>query len=89
MRAYAATQGAGYALMLFNLDKDNASQVSVSLANTNRSSFVGSVATYSKGLYDESDAGIWAGADGGSLGTVGTTLDLQLPPWSQTVLLLQ
>ena len=50
--AYAATQGTGYALMLFNLDENNATTVAVALNDATRASFTGTTSTYDKAIYD-------------------------------------
>ena len=52
VRAYAAQQGTGYALMLFNLDESNAATITVGVANAPASSWLVDMTTYDKALYD-------------------------------------
>jgi hypothetical protein len=87
--AYAATRGNGYALMLFNKDEDKATTVSVALNGATRTSFTGTTSTYDKAIYDLTQNNVWNGPNNGSLGTIGTTFDLTLSPWSMTVVLLK
>jgi hypothetical protein len=89
VRVYAATQGTGYSLMLFNLDQTNTTSATVGISNAPGSSFTGSTLTYGKAQYDDSQNYIWTGPVSQSLGTVGSTVTLSLPPWSMTVLKLQ
>jgi hypothetical protein len=89
VRAYAATQGTGYSLMLFNLDQINSTSVTIGISNTPGSSFTGSTQTYGKLQYDDSQNNVWTGPVSQSLGTVSSTVTLSLPPWSMTVLKLQ
>lgn len=54
-RAYAATHGSGYALVLFNLNKTTAETVSVTVAGQSSSAGGVTVTTYDKAIYDQSD----------------------------------
>ena len=59
---YAAQQGAGYTLMLFNFStENNATTITVGVANAPVKSYSGSMTTYNKAIYDQSQTGIWAG----------------------------
>jgi hypothetical protein len=90
VRAYGATQGTGYALMLFNLDENAAVTVAVTLSGATGTSFTQSTQTYSKAVYDLSrDGGVWAGPVDAATATVGSSFDVTLPPWSQTVIVLR
>jgi len=54
VRAYAATHGTGYALVLFNLNQTTAQTVSVTIGNSQSSTGV-TVMTYDKEIYDQTD----------------------------------
>jgi len=86
IRGYAATQGSGYSMFLFNLDQNNATTATVGVAHASRTSFTASTLTYGKAQYD---AGVGTGPVSGTLGTVGNTFSVTLPPWSMTVVKLQ
>jgi hypothetical protein len=88
VRSYAATAGTGFALLLFNLDKNVRVPVNVTLDHTARTSFTASSIVYDKALYDQSKHGAWPGPVTSSLGTVGKTFSLTLTPWSMTVVQL-
>jgi hypothetical protein len=89
VRVYGATQGSGYSVMLFNLDPAATKNVTVGVSNAAGSSYSVSSATYGKQQYDDSRNGVWTGPVSKSLGTVGTSVAVSLPPWSMTVLKLQ
>ncbi len=89
VRAYAATQGTGYAVMLFNLNETTTSTVTVGVTNAAGSQYTATTSTYGKAQYDESQQNVWAGPVTASLGSVGTTVSVSLPPLSMTVLKLQ
>jgi len=89
VRVYSATQGAGYALMLFNLDQSATTSVTVGVSNASGTSFSASSVTYGKKQYDDSKNNVWTGPVSQSLGTVGSTVTVSLPPWSMTVLKMQ
>lgn len=89
VRAYAAKQGTGYAVMLFNLDPANPASLQVQMANAGTKKFVAKTITYGKAQYDASQNNIWNGPVSASLGPVGTSATLSLPAWSMTVLLLR
>lgn len=54
-RAYAATHGTGYALVLFNLNKTASETVSVTIGGLNTSNGGVTVTTYDKEIYDQTD----------------------------------
>jgi hypothetical protein len=89
VRVYGATQGAGYSVMLFNLDQSATKNITVGVSNAAGSSFSASTVAYGKQQYDDSRNGVWTGPVSKSLGTVGTSVAVSLPPWSMTVLKLQ
>ena len=89
VRAYAATQAGGYAVMLFNLNSASASTVTVDITSAAANSFTATTSTYGKAQYDNSKNNVWTGPVQASLGSVGTSTTVTLPPWSITVLLLQ
>jgi hypothetical protein len=89
VRAYAATQGTGYALMLFNLDETNPVTVPVGPATATSTVYSGTVSTYSKAIYDLSQSYIWSGPTTSSLGNVTLPTTVTLPPWSMSVITLQ
>jgi hypothetical protein len=89
VRAYAATQGSGYALMLFNIDQSNPMTVTLNLSNPSKTLFTGTTLTYGKAQYDDSKSNIWTGPVAGSLGTVTSGSKIVLPPWSMTIVKLQ
>jgi hypothetical protein len=89
VRAYAATQGTGYALMLFNLDQNNPTTITLNFANASKSLFSGTTLTYGKAQYDDSKNNVWTGPVSGSLGTIASGSNIVLPPWSMTVVRLQ
>jgi alpha-L-arabinofuranosidase len=90
VRAYAASNGSGYALMLFNLSETGTATVSVSVKNAAASSLVASTVTYGKQQYDDSQNNIWSGPVSATIGTVQSSgLSVTLPAWSMTVLMLQ
>jgi alpha-L-arabinofuranosidase len=90
VRAYAASQGKGYALMLFNLSQTDTTTATVGVQNAAAGSFTGSTVTYGKQQYDDSQNNVWTGPVTGSLGTVqSSSLQVTLPPFSMTVVKLQ
>ncbi len=86
IRAYAATQGSGYALMLFNLNETTNSTVTVGITSAARNSYSISTLTYGKQQYDNSKSNIWTGPVAANLGSTGTSTTVTLPPWSMTIL---
>jgi len=88
VRAYAATNNGGTALMLFNLNQASAQPVTVTLNGQSSSSSV-TVTTYSKALYDQSANGTWAAPTTTSMGSQNFPLTLNLDPWSMNVVIVK
>ncbi len=88
VRAYAATQGTGYALLLFNLDKNNPVTLTIAMDNQPNVSFTGQTVTYNKAIYDLSRNNVWAGPSFKSLGLLTNPFSITLTPWSMTVVQL-
>jgi hypothetical protein len=84
VRAYAASHGTGYALMLFNLDPANGVTVPVTI-NTLGSGSTVTIVTYGKAQYDQSKTGVWAGPVTSSSGAWRSTFSVTLPVWSMNV----
>ena len=84
LRAYAMTQGTGFAAVLFNLDQTNSVALNVSLAALGS----GSARTirYDKAIYDLSQNGVWAGPIATRTVAWSGTVPVTLTPWSMTVL---
>lgn len=88
VRVYAATQGGGYALLLFNLDETMARRTQITIRHPSGPGYTATALVYGKAQYDESRGNVWAGASASHLGAVGDTLAVTLPPWSITLLRL-
>jgi hypothetical protein len=88
VRAYAATNSGGTALVLFNLNQSTPAQVTVSLSAQTTSSDV-VVETYSKAIYDQSQNNVWAPPTTADLGTKTLPLALTLDPWSMNVVIIK
>ena len=89
VRAYAASNPTGYALLAFNLDQNNATTLSVALNGQGRSAFTATQTTYGKLQYDDSKTNVWTAPISTALGTVSTSFNVSLPPWSMSVLTLR
>lgn len=85
IRAYAATNGGGYALLLINIDSSATHTLPVTVLNASRASYTATASVYGKQQYEQSQQGVWAGPVTSNLGTVGTTFNLALPAWSITL----
>jgi hypothetical protein len=99
VRAYAATNPGGTALVLFNLNETTPQSVSVTLSGKTSSSNV-NVTTYDKAIYDlsgsptgtpadASGTGTWAAPAINSLGAQNLPLTLILTPWSMNVVIIK
>jgi hypothetical protein len=99
VRAYAATNPGGTAVVLFNLNETTPQQVSVTLSGKSSSSNV-KVTTYDKAIYDlsgsptgtpadPSGTNTWAPPAINSLGAQSLPLTLTLTPWSMNVVIIQ
>jgi hypothetical protein len=88
VRAYAATNNGGTALVLFNLNETASQQVVVTLTGKANSSGV-TVTTYDKALYDQSQNGTWTDPTTTNMGAQTLPLTLTLTPWSMNVVILK
>jgi hypothetical protein len=89
VRAYAASNGGGYAVMLFNLSDTATTTATLSVRNAAAGSFTLSTVTYGKQQYDQSKDNVWAGPVSDKQGKVQGKVGVTLPPYSMTVLKLQ
>jgi hypothetical protein len=90
MRAYAATSAyGGFALMLFNLDRNHAVRKHIVLEHVSTQRFEAFTTTYGKAQYDESRDNTWAGSVSRYLGVVTNPVTVDLPPWSMTVVIIR
>ncbi len=88
IRVYAATDGAGYALLLFNLHAARPARIELALHRARAARYAASARTYGRAQYDLSRDHAWPGAAPRRIGVVGDTFALTLPPWSITLLRL-
>jgi len=99
VRAYAATNPNGTALLLFNDNETTSQQVLVTLSGKSSSSGV-SVTTYDKAIYDlsgsptgtppdPSGTSTWAPPTTTSMGAQSLPMILTLTPWSMNVVVIQ
>jgi hypothetical protein len=84
VRAYGATGGTGYRMLLFNLDQDVATDVPVTLSGETRQLPV-TLITYGKAEYDQSRLNRWVSPSRKTLGILAPQFNVTLPPWSVTV----
>ncbi len=99
VRAYAATNPKGTALLLFNRNETTSQQVEITLSGKSSSSGV-TVTTYDKALYDQSGSptgtppdpagtSTWAAPTIDNMGAQTLPLTLTLTPWSMNVVIIQ
>ena len=99
VRAYAATNNGGTALVLFNLNENANAPVTITLSGLSSATSV-TVETYDKSLYDLSGSptgtppdpagtSTWAPPVTTNLGAQSLPLTLSLTPWSMNVVILQ
>jgi hypothetical protein len=99
VRAYAATNPGGTALLLFNDNETTAQGVTITLSGKSTSSSV-NVTTYDKAIYDQSGSptgtppdpngtSTWAAPTQTNLGAQSLPLTLTLTPWSMNVVIIQ
>jgi hypothetical protein len=81
LRAYAMSDGAGYALVLFNLTQQKAAAVTIAIDGFARPATV-TQTTYGKAEYDQSQTGVWAGPVTSQSSAPAGTVTVTLPPWS-------
>ena len=85
VRAYAATNGGGYAFVLINTDPANAQTMTLTLSHAKSATYSATTLTYGKAQYDLSRTGDWAGPVAAPLGRVSASnFAVSLPPWSMT-----
>jgi hypothetical protein len=87
VRAYAATHGAGTAVVLFNLSEAKTLSVRLTVKGMTSASDV-SVSTYDKAIYNRSRRGVWAGPVTTDHGALSLPTTLSLTPWSMNVVIL-
>ncbi len=91
VRAYAATNSGGTALVLFNLNENANAPVTITLSGISSATTV-SVETYDKAIYDMSNPATtdtWAPPVTTNLGAQSLTpLTLSLAPWSMNVVMI-
>jgi hypothetical protein len=87
LRAYTATRGKGYRVLLFNLDAKTPAKLPL-LFNRVAGPWNAQQVTYGKAEYDQSQYGNWVGPMRKSLGQVKSGVQINLPPWSMNVISL-
>ena len=99
VRAYAATNPSGTALLLFNDNETTAQSVAITLSGKTSSSGV-TVTTYDKTIYDQSGSptgtppdpagtSTWAAPTSTPMGVQTLPLTLTLTPWSMNMVIIQ
>jgi hypothetical protein len=99
VRAYAATNPSGTAVLLFNDNENLAQPVTVTVSGKSSSSGV-TVTTYDKAIYDQSGSptgtpadpvgtSTWAQPSTTSMGAQALPVTLTLTPWSMNVVIIQ
>jgi|HubBroStandDraft_4_1064222.scaffolds.fasta_scaffold00036_45 hypothetical protein len=88
VRAYAGTYKGGYAFMLFNLSQTDTQDVAVNITGKTSGSG-GTVVTYDKAIYDQSQNNVWNPPSVAPLGAWNGYVDVSLPPWSMVVVQTQ
>jgi hypothetical protein len=88
VRAYAATNNGGTALVVFNLNQAVSAPITVTLSRQSTSSSV-TIETYSKSIYDQSKTNVWAAPTMNDLGAQTLPLPLTLAPWSMNVVIIK
>lgn len=88
LRAYGFAQGRGYALAIFN-NTLSTIDIDARVAHSDRNAFTATLWTYGKAQYDKSKTNQWVGPVSTSLGSVGTSVPVGLPPYSVSILLLK
>lgn len=84
VRAYSATGGTGYRMLLFNLDETNPMTMPITLSGESRQLSV-TLMTYGKAEYDQTRSNRWVAPTRQSLGVMPPQFNVTLPPWSVTV----
>ncbi len=83
VRAYSATRGSGFGMLLFNLDSGVEATVPIHLQGQTLNRTV-QIQTYGKKQYDQSQSNRWTGPTKTQLGTLTPDFELKLPPWSMS-----
>jgi hypothetical protein len=91
IRAYAATNNGGTALLVFNLNENQSEPVTITLSIETGSSPDVKVITYDKAIYDQTHAAkpVWADPRITDLGAQNLPLKLTLTPWSMNVVIIK
>jgi hypothetical protein len=90
IRAYAATNSGGTALVLFNLNETSSETALITVSGKTTSTSV-TETTYDKAIYDESNpatTNTWAAPTTTNLGAPALPLTLTLAPWSMNVVII-
>jgi len=87
VRAYAATNSGGTALVLFNDNENDNETVEINLNGKTSSTSV-TETTYDKAIYAESASNVWAAPTTTNLGAPALPLTLTLSPWSMNVVII-
>ncbi len=87
VRAYAATQGNGYRILLFNLDRNATAKIPLKLSRGG-GSWRAEQLGYGKAEYDQSKVNRWVAPTRQSLGKVGPSFQVSLAPWSMNMIAL-
>jgi hypothetical protein len=89
VRAYAATNNDGTALVLFNLNETTSEMVTVALSGQSTASTI-TMETYDKAIYDQTNAvtPVWAPPITTTISSTALPLTLTLTPWSMNVVLI-
>ena len=90
VRAYAATNNGGTALFLFNVNETTSQPVTITLSKQTTTSSV-TVETYSKSIYDQTNAAtpVWAAPTTSTVTHPTLPLSLTLDPWSMNVVIIK
>jgi hypothetical protein len=85
LRAYAMSDGNGYALLLFNVTQTKTAAVTIAIDG-----FAGAAAvtttTYGKAEYDRSQTNVWTGPTISQSTASGGSVTVTLPPWSMNAI---
>lgn len=87
VRAYAATHGKNFALLLFNLDDQKTVSVPITIDSVSHGSGIHSL-TYGKTQYDLSRDGTWAGPAAEHTGPWTSPITVTLPPYAVAAYLI-
>jgi hypothetical protein len=89
VRAYAAADDTGYALLLLNLSATASENMKVTINGAASSTYTETDVEYGKTQYDQSRDNRWPGPTSRSLRGVGNVFPVTLPPWSITLVRLR